>query len=193
MTKLSDGQLVVLSAATQREDGIVFPITQKMKGNAVGNILKSLLARGYLEEIPGRADDRMWRFADDGSPLTLRATSLARTELGIEPVTTPDAAPDEVARETAMPSATDGTDKSTEEPDSPALPTIKLRVGTKQATLISMLKSPEGATIAEIAAITSWMPHTVRGALAGALKKKLGLDVTSAKEGERGRLYRIVD
>ena len=38
---------------------------------------------------------------------------------------------------------------------------------------------------------TGWQPHTVRGAMAGALKKKRGLTVTSEKIGGRGRVYRI--
>ena len=54
-----------------------------------------------------------------------------------------------------------------------------------------MLKQPDGATIAEIAKALSWLPHTVRGAIAGALKKKLGLNVQSEKADDRGRVYRI--
>ncbi len=65
------------------------------------------------------------------------------------------------------------------------------RADTKQAQLIAMLERPEGATIAEIAAATGWQPHTVRGAIAGALKKKLGLNVVSEKMENRGRVYRI--
>ncbi len=65
------------------------------------------------------------------------------------------------------------------------------RAGTKQAQPIAMLERQEGATIAEIAAATGWQPHTVRGAIAGALKKKLGLNVVSEKVENRGRVYRI--
>ncbi len=55
-----------------------------------------------------------------------------------------------------------------------------------------MLRRKQGATIAQIVEATDWRPHTVRGFFAGALKKKLGLDVTSEKvEGEE-RIYRIV-
>jgi Protein of unknown function (DUF3489) len=54
-----------------------------------------------------------------------------------------------------------------------------------------MLRRPEGATIAEIVADTGWQPHTVRGAFAGALKKKLGLTIVSEKAEGRGRVYRI--
>jgi hypothetical protein len=54
-----------------------------------------------------------------------------------------------------------------------------------------MLKRPEGATVNQIAAATGWQHHTIRGAIAGALKKKLGLTVTSEKPEGGERRYRI--
>lgn len=68
----------------------------------------------------------------------------------------------------------------------------RTRENSKQALVITMLRRPEGATIAQICEATSWQSHTVRGTLAGALKKKLGLNVTSEKQGEE-RIYRIAD
>ena len=65
------------------------------------------------------------------------------------------------------------------------------REGTKQAKLIAMLRAPDGATIEEIMVALDWASHTIRGALAGALKKKLGLEVTSEKVEGRGRVYAI--
>ena len=65
------------------------------------------------------------------------------------------------------------------------------RSNSKQAMLIEMLKRPDGATIEEIAKKFEWQSHTVRGAIAGALKKKLGLNVQSEKVEARGRIYRI--
>ena len=62
---------------------------------------------------------------------------------------------------------------------------------TKQQIMIDLLRRPEGATIEEITAATEWQSHTVRGAMSGALKKKLGLVITSEKVEERGRVYRI--
>ncbi len=56
--------------------------------------------------------------------------------------------------------------------------------------MISMLRRTKGATIAEMVEATGWLPHTVRGAIAGALKKRLGLEVDSEVE-KRGRVYRI--
>jgi hypothetical protein len=66
------------------------------------------------------------------------------------------------------------------------------RADSKQAKLVEMLKQPNGATIDEIVKKFEWQPHTVRGAIAGALKKKLGLDVQSERVEGRARVYRIV-
>ena len=63
---------------------------------------------------------------------------------------------------------------------------------SKQDVVIAMLRQPEGATVDEVASVTGWQRHTVRGAFSGTLKKKLGLTLTSAKE-ERGRVYRVAE
>ena len=61
---------------------------------------------------------------------------------------------------------------------------------SKQDVVIAMLRQPEGATVDEVASVTGWQRHTVRGVFSGTLKKKLGLTLASAQE-ERGRVYRI--
>ena len=63
---------------------------------------------------------------------------------------------------------------------------------SKQDAVIAMLRRPEGVTVDEVASVTGWQRHTVRGVFSGTLKKKLGLTLTSAQE-ERGRVYRIVE
>ena len=63
---------------------------------------------------------------------------------------------------------------------------------SKQDVVIAMLRLPEGATVDEVAKVTGWQRHTVRGVFSGTLKKKLGLTLASAKE-ERGRVYRIAE
>jgi hypothetical protein len=60
------------------------------------------------------------------------------------------------------------------------------RAGTKQAQMIEMLKRPEGATVEQIAEATGWQHHTIRGAISGALKKKLGLTVEATRTREIG-------
>ena len=69
----------------------------------------------------------------------------------------------------------------------------KPRAESKQSRLIAMLKQPDGVTIAEIAKALHWELHTVRGAMSGALKKKLGLTIDSEKVADRGRVYRIAE
>jgi len=67
------------------------------------------------------------------------------------------------------------------------------REHSKQATIIGMLRRPEGATVAQICACTGWQAHTVRGTFAGAFKKKLGLTITSAKPQGGERSYHVMD
>ncbi|MCC6008407.1 MAG: DUF3489 domain-containing protein [Rhodobacteraceae bacterium] len=169
--QLSDAQAVILSAACAREDGAVFPVTARLKGGAVGNICKSLLKRGLIEEVTATDHNTVWRHDEERGPITLRATPLAYSTLGI-------------------------TDDPEEQPDDPAETTpkpepVRRRSGTKQEALIAMLRAEGGATIEEIVAATGWQAHTVRGAMSGALKKKLGLTITSEKVEGRGRVYAL--
>ncbi len=52
--------------------------------------------------------------------------------------------------------------------------------------MIDLMKRPEGATVEQIAERTGWMHHTIRGAISGALKKKLGLNVEATRTREVG-------
>jgi hypothetical protein len=61
---------------------------------------------------------------------------------------------------------------------------------TKHARVIAMLKRPAGATIAAIMAATGWQQHSVRGFLAGVVRKKLRLNLVSDQT-DKGRVYRI--
>ena len=67
------------------------------------------------------------------------------------------------------------------------------REGTKQAVLIELLTRAEGATLPQMTEATGWQVHTVRGAMAGALKKKLGLEIISEKQTGADRIYRITN
>jgi hypothetical protein len=62
----------------------------------------------------------------------------------------------------------------------------------KLGEVIILMRRDSGATIADLMTATGWQAHSVRGAISGAVKKKLGLNVASEK-GEGERVYRIVD
>jgi hypothetical protein len=203
MPKLSDSQLVVLSAACQRDGRSLYPLTLKIKGGAAEKVLKSLLARGLIEEVQAGLNDEVWREDKDGARLTLRATDAAVAALNIDSDTTvpvEDVAdspkPEKKARaatkkpRTAAGKPTKKVTKTTRKKAAVKTPRAP-RENTKQVRLIGMLKRLKGASIDEIVEALEWQPHTVRGAIAGALKKKLGLDVTSEKDEKRGRVYKI--
>lgn len=60
---------------------------------------------------------------------------------------------------------------------------------SKQATVLKLLARPAGVTIAKVVAATGWQPHTVRGFLAGVVRKRLNLALTSEIVGSN-RVYR---
>lgn len=69
---------------------------------------------------------------------------------------------------------------------------IPVRPGTKLAALVMALRRPQGATSQQLMLATAWQPHTVRGAISGLLRKKLGLNVVLAHNDSGERVYRVV-
>ncbi len=171
MTKLTDTQAIILSEAANRDGHIALPLPNSLRGGAAAKVVGAMLTKGFLEEVDAdmRTGEPVWRETGDGHGVTLVATDAGLAAIGIEP------------------------DSAATKPTKAAEPkTRKPREGTKQATLIAMLRAPNGATIKEIAATLQWAPHTIRGAMSGALKKKLGLEITSEKIDGRGRVYKIM-
>jgi hypothetical protein len=197
MTELTDTQLVVLSAACERPDRSVLPLPANLKGGAAQKVAAGLLAKGLVEEGTAGPADPVWRTDEDGIKIMLLATDAAFKVLGIE------ADGDSSHSEEAAPVTTkrDGKAKpqrkptrAAKEPKAAALRyarkdtagAAQARGGTKQAQLIAMLKQPNGASLDEIVAATGWQGHTVRGSIAGALKKKARPD-RHLGEGRRSR------
>ncbi|MFD1508134.1 DUF3489 domain-containing protein [Lacimonas salitolerans] len=186
MTKLSDTQALILSAAAQRPEHIALPLPESLRGGAAAKVVGAMLVKGFLQEVDAdmRKGEPVWRETGDGHGVTLIATDAGLAAIGIEIEN-----PNVPAGATDAPSAEASQDIPTEPAAAPKARTP--REGTKQATLIAMLRAPGGATIAEIMAATGWQSHTVRGAMAGALKKRLGLEMTSEKVEDRGRVYKL--
>ena len=189
MSKLTDTQLLILSTAAQRDGGSAFPLV-KLRGGAVNHVLRSLLKKGLLDEQPAAHDAAAWRESKDGQRLMLVITDAGRQAIGTETETTakkqPAAAKASAGKHPTRAKRQAAVGKPQRRDQRPAA-----RAGTKQSALIELLSRRDGATIAEAVKATGWQPHSVRGAISGSLKKKLGLAVVSDKVEGRGRVYRI--
>jgi hypothetical protein len=121
--------------------------------------IAKMIEHGWLQEVDAnlRRGEPLWYETGDGHGTTLVVTDAGLLAIGIEPV---------VAK--TMVAIGDGV------ADSPAPKSLTSRAGTKQAMLITLLRAPEGASMGEIVAATGWLAHTIRGAVSGALGKKLG-------------------
>jgi hypothetical protein len=191
MTKLTDTQRVILSTASQRTDRLALP--RRIKGGAALKVINPLIQKGLLEEVAAnrKLGDPVWRETGDGHGVTLIITDAGLDAMGVEPGTPRSAV--QAATHGEDTEATATIPDTAHGPATPATPAQgrKTREGTKQALIIAMLGRPEGASIAEIAEASGWLSHTIRGMIAGSLKKKLGLEISSSKDAERGRAYKL--
>ena len=196
MSKLSDTQAILLSAACQRPDGNLLPLPGSLRGGAATKVVAALLSRGFAaEQVRQRSEGRCraehllaQRGRRPRRPAAYHRRRAGRSRDRARQRHCGAAAAGEAARGRERPPRPAA--RPPQEPLQTRGPR-QPREGTKQAPLVGLLSRAEGATIAEIVAATGWQPHTVRGAFAGALKKRLGLTIVSEKVEGRGRVYRI--
>lgn len=150
MIQLNDTQLLVLSAASQRSDGLLTP-PERLRGAALQIFKRKLVELRLATEQAVGANDPAWHQSDERGRVGLQIAPSGLAALGLEPEGT-------ITESERAPS-----------PDSPldAAP----RSGSKIAIVLELLQRPEGASMDEVIAATQWLPHTTRAALAGLRKR----------------------
>lgn len=190
MTKLTDTQLVLLSAASQRADGII-PISERLKGGVAKAVGEKLIALGLAEEQVAMPPMNGWRENAEGQRLALVITQPGLAAVGIEaedgsggsadaPCTDKSVAPPSRSAPAIAP------------PPNPAAEPHAIgtgRPGSKKAQVIGLLQQEGGASITDIVTLTSWLPHTTRAALTGL--RKAGMVIEMTRQAGSATRYRI--
>lgn len=183
-TSLTDTQLVILSAAAQRDDlRIEFP--ERLRGGAAKAVFATLINKALIE-VDRSAVSPLDYLRDDDDLPRFRISPQGLAALGIE------SDDDGSAR---LPAA--GTPDNEVQPDagevelppSALTPSAAPRAGAKLAAVIALLERTEGASINELTVVTGWLAHTTRAALTGLRKR--GLAVERAKREDGMTVYRI--
>lgn len=220
MPKLSDQQLVLLSAAAQRNDRMIALPPDAVAGTVV-KLFKPLLKQGLAEEMPARNGHAVFRRDRNGDAFALRITQAGLAAIGIDPAETEEAhetTPERAGNQSissfqeAAAKKPRGKSRKAARPKSraPAPSTSsaskkggahaanknrpardgKPKAGSKQAILIGLLQRKQGADIDAIVKATDWLPHTGRAVISGLRKAGYKIDV-QRKEGGKA-VYCIV-
>ena len=195
--KLSDTQLVMLSAAAQRDDRSL-TLPEKLKGGAAHKVATKLIARGLVKEVKAKAGTPVWRCDEQtGQPYALKLTAAGAKAIAVNP--DDDAEPGreeqrlgiEVDRSPTLAQPDLAAARAVDAPSVQARANARApRVGTKLAQAIEMLGKTEGATIVELSEAMGWLPHTTRTVLTGLRKRGYALTLDRSDAG-RGSAYRI--
>lgn len=193
MPKLNDTQTTILTCAAQRADRAIAVLDKRaVTRDAVTGLLRSKL----LATVTKTPDHALWERDKAGQPL-----GLVITPKGLKAINGDEADP-ALATKDARPSLPaesaprKGAEKQavskrkTADAPSDAKAQPARRTGSKLDAIIKLMRRPKGASIEQMMAETGWQPHSVRGAISGAIKKNLGLAVSSEGTGDE-RLYRI--
>lgn len=192
-TKLTDTQLVLLSAASQREDRCLVP-PKNLKGGAAQKVAAKLLATGLVREIKAKTGMEAWRRDEE----TGQACSLKLTAAGLKAIAVDEGNSRSSASADASPKTNEDLSKAKKTagmvaaPSATAAPISQApRQGSKIARVIALLQRDQGAKLDELIAATDWLPHTARAALTGLRHRGYDVRLERGKKGSAS-VYRAV-
>jgi hypothetical protein len=178
--KLTDAQLVMMSAAAQRKDRCLSaPAT--IKGAALSKVGVKLAKLGLVREIEAKPGAPIWRRDDAGHSYALKLTAAGLKAIAVDQESRGASEPSEAARREAQNVA------SLDEGEHPAR--VVPRDGSKLALVIEHLQRADGVTIIDLMQATGWLPHTTRAALTGLRKR--GYAVIRERIGAGDSVYRV--
>ncbi|MGD9923118.1 MAG: DUF3489 domain-containing protein [Pseudorhodoplanes sp.] len=187
MPKLTDNQLIVLSKAAARDDGVAVA-PHGMSKAAAAKVGSSLVARKLMRESRSKPGMPVWREAE-GRNISLMITRAGRDAIGVEEDAMPS---DRSGLEATRAGAAVETQKaSVAEKLRQHLIGAAPRAGSKQALIVDLLSKEGGVTIDALIKATGWLPHTTRAALTGLRKR--GFAVERIPHAPGASLYRIAN
>ena len=188
--KLTDTQLVMLSAAAQREDRCLVA-SATLNGAAAQKVAKKLISAGLAREVKGKRGDPIWRRDEEsGVSYALKLTAAGAKAIGINESVEPESASNQDSAlqnrdQFAVSSKVEAREAEPVRPG-PSAP----RGGSKLMQVIELLHRERGATIDELVAATSWLAHTTRAALTGLRKRGYAVAIDRSDDA-RGSFYCI--
>jgi hypothetical protein len=175
--KLTATQTAILKAAASRSNGNIEPLPSNLHGGARAKVIEGLLARGLMIDADGHH-----LLTDAGYAAVGKRRPVPK---GIQKMD----APDGVAKRDAADALTKR--EATDDLQKLEVTSRTIRPGTKLAAIVEAMRNLGGATIAQMMASTGWQAHTVRGAISGMVRKRLGYEVVTEKGADGQRAYRI--
>jgi hypothetical protein len=178
--KLNDTQLVILSSASQREDGLAL-LPEGVRAAPAKAAVAKLTKLGFLKQVRVKRDQPHWSTDEEGKRIGVRITKAGSAAIQMEHHGSSEEEP--------APEPKRGGQKAAGRSKKGQTEVGEPRGGSKRAQIIAMLQRATGASLDEMIEATGWLPHTTRAALTGL--RHQGHVIAKSKSEAGTTVYRI--